>query len=152
MSCLRTQVSRPGLKPTLCWSETPVLLSTEQQHTMNGCWDTQVDLVWCHSFLLTKGTWTLTLLIQNNNWGRCQKRHLSLSYMSDLIHKHNPVRTLRSSSQHLLAVHPVNMHTYGDRSIVASAPTLWNSLPLTIRNTSSLDDFKSALKTHLFLQ
>ena len=109
---------------------------------------------------------SITPLLKKLHWLPVEKRvvfkilimcfkaqnNLAPSYMSDLIHKHNPVRTLRSSSQHLLAVHHVNMHTCGDRSFVALAPTLWNSLPLTIRNTSSLDDFKSALKTHLFLQ
>ena len=79
------------------------------------------------------------------------QNNLSPSYISELINQYTPVRTLRSSSQNLLSVYSVNMHSYGDRSFIASAPTLWNSLPITIRNISSLDTFKKSLKTYLFL-
>ena len=52
--------------------------------------------------------------------------------MSDLIRKHNPVRTLRSSSQHLLAVHPANMQD-GAQSFVAWAPAVeFSALPFMI--------------------
>jgi len=69
------------------------------------------------------------------------QNNLSPSYIADLIHQHTPARTLRSSSQNLLSVYSVNTHTYGNRSFIASAPTLWNSLPITIRKISSLDTF-----------
>ena len=39
--------------------------------------------------------------------------------------------------------------TIGDRAFVIAAPTLWNSIPLAIRNSDSLPFFKSHLKTHL---
>nr|XP_033472868.1 high affinity cGMP-specific 3',5'-cyclic phosphodiesterase 9A isoform X1 [Epinephelus lanceolatus] len=38
----------------------------------------------------------------------------------------------------------------GGPSLCAAAPTLWNSLPINIRNADSLQTFKSLLKTHLF--
>ena len=34
--------------------------------------------------------------------------------------------------------------------LVLQPPTLWNRLPANIRNASSLENFKSLLKTHLF--
>ena len=38
----------------------------------------------------------------------------------------------------------------GDRSFYMAAPKLWNDLPIFIRNISSVNAFKKALKTHLF--
>ena len=58
---------------------------------------------------------------------------------------------LRSSSQSLLFVPKVNCSTLGDRAFAHAAPVLWNSLPLTIRTSSSLAIFKSNLK-HFFLR
>ncbi|EFX66095.1 hypothetical protein DAPPUDRAFT_18105, partial [Daphnia pulex] len=38
--------------------------------------------------------------------------------------------------------------TYGSRSFTVYAPKLWNSLPSTVRNATSLAQFCSRLKTH----
>ena len=43
-----------------------------------------------------------------------------------------------------------SLSTLGDRSFYMAAPKLWNDLPLFIRNISSVNVFKKALKTHLF--
>ena len=43
-----------------------------------------------------------------------------------------------------------SLSTLGDRSFYMAAPKLWNDLPLFIRNISSVNAFKKALKTHLF--
>ena len=40
--------------------------------------------------------------------------------------------------------------TYGDRAFSVAAPRLWNQLPLHIKNSESVNQFKSLLKTHLF--
>ena len=40
--------------------------------------------------------------------------------------------------------------TLGDRAFKSSAPKLWNSLPLSIRNIQSLNKFKAQIKTYLF--
>ena len=37
-------------------------------------------------------------------------------------------------------------------SISSTGPWMWNSLPITVKNTNNLDIFKSRLKTHLFTQ
>ena len=59
-------------------------------------------------------------------------------------------RSLRSASQKLLVVHRTNMKTYGDRAFSIAGPKLWNQLPLSIRELSSVDSFKKSLKTYLF--
>ena len=44
------------------------------------------------------------------------------------------------------------LSTLGARSFHAAAPQLWNSLPLKIRNITSIELFKKSLKTYLFSQ
>ncbi|CAH3147554.1 unnamed protein product, partial [Porites lobata] len=57
---------------------------------------------------------------------------------------------LCSCAQSLLFVPKVNCSTLGDRAFAHAAPVSWNSLPLTIRTSSSLAIFKKQLKTFLF--
>ena len=40
--------------------------------------------------------------------------------------------------------------TYGERAFAVAAPTLWNAVPLHIRNSPTVAQFKAQLKTHLF--
>ena len=40
--------------------------------------------------------------------------------------------------------------TFAQRSFSVAAPTLWNGLPLNVKQASTLNQFKSLLKTHLF--
>ena len=40
--------------------------------------------------------------------------------------------------------------TMGNRSFMAAAPRLWNSLPVDIRSARTISDFKQKLKTFLF--
>ena len=42
--------------------------------------------------------------------------------------------------------------TLGQRSFSFMAPSLWNSLPATLKNVPTLSQFKSKLKTLLFAQ
>uniref|UniRef100_A0A671W446 Reverse transcriptase domain-containing protein n=1 Tax=Sparus aurata TaxID=8175 RepID=A0A671W446_SPAAU len=76
--------------------------------------------------------------------------NLAPPYLSNLLHIATPSRTLRSSSSILLTVPPARLTTMGSRAFSRSAPRLWNSLPPEIRNITTLSDFKSKLKTHLF--
>ncbi|KAK5893970.1 hypothetical protein CesoFtcFv8_010712 [Champsocephalus esox] len=52
------------------------------------------------------------------------------------------------------AHHPprTKLRTFGDRAFSVAAPTLWNALPAEIRNIPTLDAFKKALKSHLFIK
>ena len=40
--------------------------------------------------------------------------------------------------------------TFAQRPLSVAAPTLWNGLPLNVKQASTLTQFKSLLKTHLF--
>ena len=74
------------------------------------------------------------------------------SYISELLKHHTSERKLRSSSQHLLATLKARLKTYGERAFAVAAPRLWNSIPLELRSSSSIDIFKRHLKTYLFKQ
>ena len=71
-------------------------------------------------------------------------------YISELLQRYHPRRTLRSQNLHLLHVPPARTQYYGARSFATTAPTLWNALPLHLRTKSTVDSFKKALKHHLF--
>ena len=55
-------------------------------------------------------------------------------YISELLTLYKPSRALRSSCQMLLVVPKTKTKLYGDRSFAASAPILWNALPVDIKN------------------
>ena len=75
---------------------------------------------------------------------------LVAEYINGLIKKYTPARNLRLADQQLLCVPKMNLKTYGERSFSFAAPTLYNNLPLEIRQSPSLDSFKASLKAHLF--
>ena len=56
-------------------------------------------------------------------------------YLCELLKQYKPLRSLRSSGHNLLDIPKSNTKTYGDRSFSVYAPRLWNSLPLTLRNS-----------------
>ena len=62
----------------------------------------------------------------------------------------NGPRLLRSSSQNFLAVPRARLKAYGDRAFSAAAPGLWNQLPPELRSVTSVDQFRTQLKTYLF--
>ena len=72
------------------------------------------------------------------------------NYLKDLIQRRVPARELRSSSELILVVPPVNQTTLGSRAFSRSGPKVWNELPNSLQNTKSLPKFKSALKTYYF--
>lgn len=73
-------------------------------------------------------------------------------YLKDCLISYRPCRVLRSQSHHLLSQPICMTHSFGDRAFSVVAPKLWNSLPIHIRSSVSLDIFKRKLKTHLFKQ
>ena len=74
----------------------------------------------------------------------------SPSYILDLLTPYTPSRALRSQDSKLISVPRSNLRTYGDRAFTYSGPTVWNSLPLSLRTAKSFNIFKSQLKTYLF--
>jgi hypothetical protein len=73
----------------------------------------------------------------------------SPSYLDSLLVPYVPARRLRSSDKLLLCVPPLKSAA-GRRSFSFAAPTLWNSLPFSVRAATTLHSFRTALKTHLF--
>ena len=72
------------------------------------------------------------------------------SYITELLEPYVPTRNLRSSSKNLLKVPSVKLVSYGHRCFSFVSPSLWNSLPNNIRESGSLSDFKTCIKTYLF--
>ena len=73
------------------------------------------------------------------------------AYLSDLLHLYSSSRSLRSSADIRLLKSPLyKCKTKGDRAFSYFGPSVWNSLPRHIRNATTIDTFKSALKTYLF--
>ena len=77
---------------------------------------------------------------------------LAPQYICDSIAVHVPSRSLRSSSQNMLATRRYQLEKAGARAFSVAAPKLWNELPINLRFCLELDSFKSLLKTHLFKQ
>ena len=75
---------------------------------------------------------------------------LAPEYQSDLIKLHQPSRALRSANEVLLDVPQSFKKTRGDQAFAVAAPTLWNTLLLTVQTANSLSTFKTLLKTHFF--
>jgi hypothetical protein len=71
------------------------------------------------------------------------------SYIHNRLQAYTPTRRLRTSSQHLLTV-PRTTSRAGDRAFSNAAPTVWNSLPLSVKNACSAASFKKLLKSHLY--
>ena len=58
---------------------------------------------------------------------------------------------LRPASDHFqLMNRPLPQTRTGARRFSSYAPSLWNSIPLSIRSINNVSTFKKALKTHLF--
>ena len=74
------------------------------------------------------------------------------AYLSDLpIYLYSPSQSLRSSTDNCLLKIPIcKCKTKGDCAFSYFGPSVWNSLPLHIRNATTIDTFRSALKTYLF--
>jgi hypothetical protein len=71
-------------------------------------------------------------------------------YLQELLQISTQSRSLRSNDQLLLVCPRSKSVRYGDRSFRVAAPTLWNNLPLNVRLSETVHQFKSLLKTHLF--
>jgi len=67
-------------------------------------------------------------------------------YLSQQLRPYVPTRGLHSSSSKLLQV-PRTNRRFGSRSFPVSAPTIWNSVPHSVRFCESLTTFRKHLKT-----
>ena len=76
--------------------------------------------------------------------------HLGPAYLTSLVTPYAPTRSLRSAAHCSLTIPRYNLERYGRRAFSVAGPSLWNNLPVTIREAGTLTTFKSTLKTHLF--
>ena len=76
--------------------------------------------------------------------------NLTPAYISDLLSPMSETHSLslRSSDNGLLSI-PRSRSALYDRSFTYSASKLWNSLPQTLRTTSSLNEFKTGLRNYI---
>ena len=78
---------------------------------------------------------------------------LAPKYLSDLIAilpSSNYDLRRNSNGIHLLRSTLRTKKTMGDCAFEIAAPILWNSLPLSVRQAGTFDNFKRSVKTHLF--
>ena len=76
-------------------------------------------------------------------------------YLRELISPYQPRRAFMSSDQLLLEQPAYKLKSYvymRSRAFSVCAPGLWNKLPLEIKSSTSVPEFKRRLKTHLFRQ
>jgi hypothetical protein len=76
-------------------------------------------------------------------------------YLCEIVQAYQPSRPLRSASQSRLQIpssSECRKKRSGFRAFSNAAPSLWNDLPLHLRQSDSLLSFRRSLKTHLFSQ
>ena len=73
------------------------------------------------------------------------------SYLAALLVPHQPARALRSSELNRLSV-PFVSSKIETRAFSVAGPTVFNSLPETVKNSTSMIEFRKLLKTFLFGQ
>ncbi len=107
----------------------------------------------------------ITPILQSLHWLPVEKRitfkilllvyhslHSSApAYLQNSLTMYTPSRSLRSSNTLSLQV-PRIKRSWGNRSFSYLGPKHWNDLPIEIRQSPSLDSFKTRLKTYLFEQ
>ena len=71
-------------------------------------------------------------------------------YVSAMVEPYVIPRELRSSSKELLQEKRTRLVRSGDRAYSVCGPKLWNQVPKDIRDSNTVELFKSGLKTFLF--
>jgi len=82
-------------------------------------------------------------------------RHsLAPGYLTTMCHAVSDIpgrHTLRSAARQDLMVPPTRTVSYGPRSFAVAGPSIWNSLPTSLRNQQlSVASFRRHLKTELY--
>ena len=74
------------------------------------------------------------------------------TYLSESIQpvSSNPVRQRLRSATSLDYIVSRTKTNFGDRAFSVAGPTVWNSLPESVRSAETLASFKRKLKTYLF--
>ena len=77
---------------------------------------------------------------------QCLSHNTMPPYLSDLLYPYQPSRTLCSLDISLLSVPRFCLETFGRRSFSVFGPTVWNSLPLSLRKTQMFFNFQKEAK------
>ena len=72
------------------------------------------------------------------------------AHISQLLSPYTPTRPFRSENKNLPRVPRCRLEGFGRHCFAFAAPSIWNPLPTPVKRASSIDTFKSSLKTHLF--
>ena len=83
---------------------------------------------------------------------QCLYEQLFPPYLKELVLPYLPPRRLRSSSQNNVRKPKAKLKNYGQRALAFQAATVWNELPLELKEIDCIKLFKKKLKTHLFMQ
>ena len=75
--------------------------------------------------------------------------HRSPEYIDNILIRRSQVRTTRSSSS-IWLTQRLSKRRAGETSFPVIAAKLWNHLPTAAKMASSVDQFKKAIKSHLF--
>ena len=81
---------------------------------------------------------------------QCICQNSAPPYIPDLLHPYYPSRTPRFLDTSLLTVPCFSLETFGKRSFSVLGPTVWNSLPPSLRKTQYFTTYKTKLKTLFF--
>ena len=81
---------------------------------------------------------------------QCLSHNTMPPYLSDLLHPYQPSRTLRSLDTSLLSVPRFCLETFAEDLFLFFGPTVWNSLPLSLRKTQCFSTFKKKQTIYLF--
>ena len=72
-------------------------------------------------------------------------------YLKDLLILASNPRSLRSSNDRTKLIIPfTRCKTFAMHSFSIAAPTIWNQLPMSVRETTNFELFKRQLKTYLY--
>ena len=73
------------------------------------------------------------------------------NYFKDFFQTKQSGYSLRSTESSTITLNVHKTRTkFGDRTIMAAGPRLWNSLPQHVKQCQNLMAFRKSLKTHLF--
>ena len=71
-------------------------------------------------------------------------------YLLDCLKIYVPGKRTRSSQDPLKLTYPTKRKLTGDRTFTVTSSIEWNKLPLSLRQSPSVETFKKSLKTYLF--
>jgi len=76
----------------------------------------------------------------------------SIEHLSESVQSvsSNPIRQRLHSASSIDYIVPQTRRKFRDRTFSVAGPTVWNSLPESVRSAETLASFKCKLKTYLF--